>query len=522
MDNELLDLFIDRLSADISLIEEQVSKLKTDKPGAIAQLFRIFHNYKASSSYLGLDNLSLLVSQGENILNALRSNQEDASEHDLKWLQVCSSQLKAWSDQLIAGEALSSLDPTLFPSIAILNESEKTPKIMKGLNVLYADPNAARAKKMKAPLSHVFNTVRTVDDDNELKSAVLNNTCDIIILNMQEESISIAQELLLLKPDLALITAVPGLRAHQKSRLLLKGLTHPIVSPIKSNELKRQLHNIVTSHFSKVYTLISHKKIYNFIQGLDPLPSSVKEISRLCDDPESSIKELIQTIESDSITTATILHAASMPIYAIKSTSSIEQAVSSFGKRLIKALTMGDLACKIGSLRLDAYDIDEEQFKEASSLRLALMNAWYSRVKSEDLSILGASAILGNLGEILIDRELITEGLEDAFKGYGKHELSKAEVTLLKTSSAFVTADILNYWDLEPELVDSIRYCDSPFNAVTPRIQKLACANAVVYAMVSPYGELHEEIPGKVKELMTKAGFELKLLEEAVEKIKER
>jgi len=519
MDNELLDIFTYKLSSDLPAMHEDISTLKQDKEKAVSELFRSFHNYKASASYLELNDIFLLVSQGENILNALRSSKDGASEHDLKWLNACLSQLTLWCEQLMVGETLSNIDPSLFPTISIIDEGEKTTEIMESLSILYIDANESRAKKMQAPLSQIFKSVKTTDDMQTIKTELLNNSSDIFIVNMQEHSIDISKELVQLKPDVALITAIPDLRPHQKSRLLLKGLTHPIISPIKSSDLKRQLHNIVTSHFSKVYALISHKKIYNFIQGLDPLPSSIKEIAKLCDDPESSIKDIIKVVESDSITTASILHAASLPMYGVKSTSSIEQAVVTFGKRLIKAITLSDMSCKLGNLSLQAYDIDEAQFKLSSQMRLALMNLWYARVNSDDLSLLCSSAILGNLGEILINQELIEEGLDEEFRSYNKNELSKAEVTLLKTSSAFVTSDILEFWGLDTKLIDSIRYSDSPFNASTPEIQRLACANAVVFSMITPHGEIVETIPKGVKSLMLKAGLELSILEEALDQL---
>lgn len=517
--NEFLDIFTDKLLSDIPLVQEHIEMLKDDKQISIPYLFRFFHNYKASSSFLELNEVYLLVSQGENILNALRSSPNNPGEHDIRWLQSCVSQLQLWSKQLALGEQISSVDPTLFPTIGILDEGEQTVELMESLSVLYADTDKTRSKKTKDALSQIFKSVHNVSSFDEIKNALLHNPTDIFIINMQEESIEISQEIILLKPDTALITAVPNLRSNQKARLLLKGITHPIISPIKSSDLKRQLHNIVTSHFSQVYTLVSHKKIYNFIQSLDPLPSSVKEISKLCDDAESSIKDIIKIVASDSIATASILHAANMPIYAVKKTSSIDQAVVSFGKRLIKALTLSDLVCAIGSLNLQAYGISEEQFKKSSQMRLALMNTWYTNVNSADLGTLCSSAILGNLGEILINQELINEGLDEKFKAYSRHELSKAEVTLLKTSTAFVTADTLKYWGLDEDLVDSIRYSDSPFNASTPKLQSLACANAVVYTMVTPYGEVLEVIPKGLKSLMLKAGLELSVLEEALESL---
>ncbi|HIC42945.1 MAG TPA: HDOD domain-containing protein [Sulfurimonas sp.] len=520
MDNELLDIFTYKLLSDIPLMREDISLLSNEKDDAIAKLFRHFHNYKASASYLQLNEFFLLVSQGENILNALRYSLDQVGEHDLKWLNACISQLQIWCDELILGDELSNKSPSLFPSISILDDNEKMAVLMSRLTIVYTDTNPQNSKKIKAVLSQVFKNVYILNDFDKIKTSLLNNTGDIFIINLQEDSIEMSKKLLILKPDIALITAIPGLKIRQRSRLLLQGMTHSIPAPIQSKDLKRQLHKLVTSHFSKVYALISHKKIYNFIQGLDPLPSSIEAIAKLCDEEESSMKDIIKVVQSDSITTASILHAANMPIYGVSSTSSIEQAVVSFGKKLIKAITLSDMSSKIGSLNLQAYNIDEQQFKLSSQVRLALMNTWYSRVNKSHLSLLSSSSILGNLGEILINQELINEGLGTEFRNYEKSELSKAEVSLLKTSTAFVTADILEFWDLDTDLVDSIRYSDSPFNASTQEIQVLACANSVVYTLVTPYGEVLNEIPKETKDIMLKAGFEVSVLEEALEKVR--
>ncbi len=517
MKRELLEIFTERLYADLPLIREQIALLQTEQAEATAKLFRSFHNYKASAFYLGLDEFHALASTGENILNSLRLSPDRVSEYDLKWFQSSLIQMQTWCQQLYTNTPLSTTNTTLASNISILNDYTKTSEVMQGLSLLYADYNTVRASALKAPLSHVFKKVQTTDSLDALKASLANGSIDIVILNLQEESVETAMQLLALKPDIALITAVPQLRLHQKSRLLFKGLVYLIPSPIKSSDLKRQLHNLVTSHFSKVHTLLTHKKIYNFIQGLDPLPSSVKKISRLCEDPESSIKEIITTIESDAITTANILHAAASPIYGLENTSSLEKAATAFGKRLIKVLVLSDLAYSLGSLKLEAYSINEEQFKHSSALRLALMNSWYSRVNFEDLNILSTSAILGNLGQILINKELLDAGLLEAFKSASAAEgFSAAEVKLLRTSTSFVSADILEFWTLERELIDAIRYSDSPFNAPNKRISTLACANAVVYQMVTPKGELLTSIPQSVVHLMKRAELDLSLLEEAL------
>ena len=170
MDNELLDIFTSRLQTDLPLMQELISDLSTDKSGATAKLFRIFHNYKASASYLELGEFHRLIAQGENILSALRSYHDNVNENDIKWLQTCVSQLLYWHKQLTAEEPLSPINESLFPTMSIVDSAEKTSDIMRGLSILYADTNAQRAKATKAPLEHIFKSVQTTDDPNQIKS----------------------------------------------------------------------------------------------------------------------------------------------------------------------------------------------------------------------------------------------------------------------------------------------------------------------------------------------------------------
>ena len=91
---------------------------------------------------------------------------------------------------------------------------------------------------------------------------------------------------------------------------------------------------------------------------------------------------------------------------------------------------------------------------------------------------------------------------------------------VLAVEAAFTPFMGIHFWGLETDLVDSIRYSDSPFNTGSERIKTLACANAIIYKMVTPYGELLGEIPKEVKTLLRKAKLDVEMLEEAVTQLK--
>ena len=56
-----------------------------------------------------------------------------------------------------------------------------------------------------------------------------------------------------------------------------------------------------------------------------------------------------------------------------------------------------------------------------------------------------------------------------------------------------VSSDILSYWKLNKDIVDSIRYSDEPDNAPV-EIKELCVANYIVYSLVDSLGDVKSEL----------------------------
>ena len=110
---------------------------------------------------------------------------------------------------------------------------------------------------------------------------------------------------------------------------------------------------------------------------------------------------------------------------------------------------------------------------------------WYKKVSFARLPILITTALLGNLGQIVIANKVINSESLDRFQHLcANASYLIAEVETFNTTSEDISADILFYWGLNPILVNSIRYSFDIASADN-NIKPFAIANYVVYNTIS-------------------------------------
>ncbi|MFZ2891154.1 HDOD domain-containing protein, partial [Sulfuricurvum sp.] len=74
------------------------------------------------------------------------------------------------------------------------------------------------------------------------------------------------------------------------------------------------------------------RSIVNSIKSLPPLPKTVIEMQRICNNPDSSIHDLVKTVEGDPMIVANLLKAANSPLYSFRrDINNVAQAVGLFG-----------------------------------------------------------------------------------------------------------------------------------------------------------------------------------------------
>lgn len=518
-DWDVYDIFKEQLDIQLPHIEEHILALENEKfiVNSLDELFRFFHTYKATSAYLSLMPLYDLVCKVETVISSLKETKGVVHDSVIEWLL----QVK---DQMILYSTLMDKKETLLPALPqeLLNKIKITPSYikpidkLKTLSILYMDKNIQRAKKIIPFLKKYAKSVKYSPEDKN--NTVLNmKPYDIVIMNLNKENHQVIDFCKENYPDLPIIAIFNKISTICAKQLLNNGISHAIQNPLNGKIIERELLSIVKVFHSSANIMLEHKKINEFIKTLQPLPNTIFQIMQICDDEEIAVKELIKVVKTDPIIAANILKVANSPIYGSVDLKTIDQAVTKFGKRAIKALTMSGVYDCLGSVDLSAYNITEETFSEISMKRLSLMLKWYSKISIADLSLLTSTALLGNIGQLLISKELVRIDMDDRFiELCTTFDIKYAEESILHTTTSNISSQILRYWKLSADIVDIIEYSDYPKDAPT-ELRKLCVANHIVNTLIDTKGNIAQEIPEELLPLMAEFNFDPKVLSKALD-----
>jgi len=524
-DYEIFEMFKDQCYSQLPTMESKILSLEdpVNFKENINDLFRIFHNYKSTTKYLGLDSIYKVVNKTEDVLGGLRSSSSLKDENVIQWLLQIKDQFEVWMDEMELGlNTFSAYDLFLLNAIATIPEIPKPSEIIKTLDILYIDYEDKRSKIIAQALQKILNTVKEGNSLEVLKGYAKGEAPHIILLNMKEQNKPYHKKLSERFPEAAIIVAFDKVSKKLIFELGSMGISNILSNPIKGPELKRELLSIAHTYYSSRRVLINNKKIFKFIETLEPLPSTIMQIQQVCDDDELSINDLVDVVKTDPIIVGIILNAANSPIYGLKTqNNSIENVIAIFGKKTVKAISFGMMSSYLGEMKLSPYKINEEKFIKVGGLRLALMNAWYTHVDKNLLSALSTTAILGNLGQLLLSKEIESLGLKEEFVELSfQKSFEEAEEELLHTNSTYVTSDILSFWNLKPNIIDAIRYSSDVINAPL-ETRALAVANFVVYNLVHLNAQVETEISDDIYYLLSEEGLDPKPLENALKKIQD-
>lgn len=454
-DWDVYEIFKDQIFSQISLIQKDILLLKDKnlRKDSIDQLFRYFHTYKSSSSYLSLTPLNQLVSKTEVVLSLLREKETLLNSTIIDWLQEVVKQLNIYMQELEDNQTELSTLPSYFSKKIPMKISHIDLKNrLKTLSILYMDADQKRAQKIVPFLQKMVKKVQH-SRENSRQNTIFNlQPFDIILINLNKENFQVIDFIQGSYPDISIIPIFEKINSISLNKLKKRSINHYIQMPLSREILYRELISITKKDFTPSPTAFGCKKIDDFIENLQPLSNTIIKVVEICDNEESSLLELIKVVKSDPLLATQILHMANTPIYSSLQLTTIDQAVVKFGKKNIKAITLGGLYNSLGKIDLSPYNINENIFSKIAISKLFLMIKWYSKVSIADLSLLSSTAILSNIGQILIVKELIESDSTPLFKELSElFDFRYTEYLLLNTTTSYVSAQIIRYLNLSAD-----------------------------------------------------------------------
>jgi len=264
--------------------------------------------------------------------------------------------------------------------------------------------------------------------------------------------------------------------------------------------------------------------IINSIKSLPPLPKTVVDMQRVCNDPNSSIHDLVKTVETDPMIVANLLKAANSPLYSFRrEIINVGQAVSLFGMSMTRSIGLGNSVRKLLNVDMEPYGISSERFAEISSMQAALIHSWYGKIDRTKADKLFLAAFLQETGKIIIASDVIQEDLATNFKADidTAIDIAGVERSYVQETTATVTAAIFTHWNFDKDFVEMIEYSDHPENA-PEEVKEFSTALNIIKTIVpinDPFGE-HGMAYGLKK--AEAAGYNVAILQAAIDSVLEK
>jgi HD-like signal output (HDOD) protein len=261
--------------------------------------------------------------------------------------------------------------------------------------------------------------------------------------------------------------------------------------------------------------------IINSIKSLPPLPKTVIDMQRVCNDPNGSINDLVKAVEHDPMIVANLLKAANSPLYSFRrEINNVAQAVSLFGMSMTRSIGIGNSVRKLLNVDMEPYGISSDRFAEISSMQAALMHEWYTKIDRIKADKLFLASFLQETGKIIIASDVIQENLGSKFKSDIEMaiDIASVERSYIQESSASVTAAIFTHWNFDKEFVEMIQFSDTPEEA-PEEVREYATALNIVKTILpinTPFGE-HGIAFGLKK--AEEAGYDISKLQASIDSI---
>jgi len=189
------------------------------------------------------------------------------------------------------------------------------------------------------------------------------------------------------------------------------------------------------------------------VDKLIPRPEIALEVLLIANETECNIPALSKIIKQDPSLTANILKLANSAYFGhMKEINSITDIIVRLGLDTIKMLAI--TSASVGVLRSpqQAYNL-EPGFLWNHSYACAILSSIIGRwAKCSSISTLYTSALLHDIGKIILNRPLQIESMNRGEQSDTRMNVVELEQLLLHTNHALVGKELLKKWGLPAEI----------------------------------------------------------------------
>ncbi|RDU65111.1 HDOD domain-containing protein [Helicobacter sp. MIT 14-3879] len=225
-----------------------------------------------------------------------------------------------------------------------------------------------------------------------------------------------------------------------------------------------------------------YNSVIKNISSFPALSSIVGDVCSICQDPNSSISDLVKVIEKDPGIVIDILRISNSPIYGFtREILSIHQAVSLFGMGTIKGFVMSSVIRKNMKISFESYGISINSYLDICREYNKFLIEIYKSADSKLKEVIFPASFLMTSGILILSNEALSlENLQE-FKNKIKESdlFLDIESEFFGINSVDVTVMLFEHWNFESILIDTIRAINTKEGSETANPLKLAlkCIN---------------------------------------------
>jgi HD-like signal output (HDOD) protein len=198
------------------------------------------------------------------------------------------------------------------------------------------------------------------------------------------------------------------------------------------------------------------------VAGSGALPSPpgvLVQITRLVNDPDSTIEELVTVIETDAVLAARLLGTVNSGLYTlVREIHSIRDAAVLVGLRAVRSLALGVSVSANMPDGSACASFDLARYWSHCLMAAVMGKGLAGRVQPDVADDTFAVALIGNVGRLVI-----ATAVPDRYDALLQRHVwpsLRQEQAHLGYHSAQVTAGLLHRWQLPDEFCDAVRHLD--------------------------------------------------------------
>jgi putative nucleotidyltransferase with HDIG domain len=204
---------------------------------------------------------------------------------------------------------------------------------------------------------------------------------------------------------------------------------------------------------------------------LPPFPAVVNKALDLINNPQSSIQEVVETIQYDQVITANILRICNSAQYSLRQpVSSLEEALLFLGFNQLFAVIMSGALGGTMNRPVSGYDLEAGELWKHSVCSALLSQMLARRLNKDPSPLLFTAALIHDIGKVTLHSYVQQEfqTIKSLVKDQHKSFLA-AEREILGIDHAELGALVVEQWHFPKEITTAIRYHHTPLSAETDR-----------------------------------------------------